>query len=197
MVQSGGQRGFTLQELMISVAVFFIVTALGVPSYLNFVRNGARDNTSAQLFSDIYYARSEAVKRKVTVSLCRSDDVATTNPVCGSTANANNWSTGWIVFVDDNGNGSYDAGTDKLLKVGEISRKGIQIKADNNAATSLAFNTDGSLITGYAPAKFAVCDDRGANNTYDTSTGQYISIGAMGRPEISFIRNNTNQTCTP
>jgi len=195
MVQQGRQRGFTLQELLIAVAVFFIVTAIGVPSYINFVRNGARDNSTTQLFSDLYYARSEAVKRKVTVSLCRSGDVSVTNPGCGGSAN--DWSKGWIVFVDENGNGSFDSGTDKLLKIGETARTGIQVMGNSKVASSLVFNTDGSLATGYAPAKFAVCDNRGTNNTYDTASGKYIDIGAMGRPEISFIRNNATQTCTP
>jgi len=197
MAQQGRQQGFTLQELLISVAVFFILSAIGVPSYINFVHNGARDNTTTELFSDIYYARSEAIKRKTSVSLCRSGNVAATTPTCGGAAS--NWSTGWIVFVDSDGDGNYDStsATEKVLKVGSIARNGIQIMASNKAASAIVFETDGSLKTNYAPATFAICDDRNTAGTYDTLTGKYISLGAMGRPEITFIRDNATQTCAP
>jgi type IV fimbrial biogenesis protein FimT len=89
-----GQRriaGFTLLELMTTLAVAGIVLAVGVPSYLNVVRNNRAATNANELVSAFTIARSEAVRRGDRVTLCRSNDAAT----CGGT-----WEDGWIVFLD-------------------------------------------------------------------------------------------------
>ena len=47
----------------------------------------------------VQLARSEAVKRRLPVTLCRSSDSTSATPSCGTGAA---WQDGWIVFVDDN-----------------------------------------------------------------------------------------------
>lgn len=177
------QSGFTLQELMIALAIFFILGAVGVPNYVGYVRNSELSNSTTSLFSDMYYARSEAIKRKTPVSLCRSADAKEAAPVCGGAAN--NWTTGWLVFVDLNNNGSYNSGTDTLLRVNRPPAGNVRIMANNNANNRIEFSTDGSLVTTFAPAIFAVCDDRDADGSYDEKHGRNIRVGPMGRPEIT------------
>mgnify|MGYP000252802508 CR=1 FL=1 len=57
------QSGFTLMELMIVVIVVGILTAIALPSFQSTIERrrlvGAADN----LFSDLQYARSEAIKQ--------------------------------------------------------------------------------------------------------------------------------------
>jgi type IV fimbrial biogenesis protein FimT len=93
--ESRGSRrlaaGFTLLELMTTLAVAGIVLAVGVPSYLSVVRNNRAATNANELVSALTIARSEAIRRGDRVSLCRSDDGAS----CGGT-----WEDGWIVFVD-------------------------------------------------------------------------------------------------
>jgi type IV fimbrial biogenesis protein FimT len=175
--------GFTLQELMLSMAIFFILAALGVPGYLSYVRNSELSNATTDLFSDMYFARSEAIKRKSAVTICRSADATANNPVCGGTAS--NWSTGWLVFVDTGADGVFNSGADKLLKVGYPPTGIIQIKSNNKAKDRIEYSSDGSLNTLYAPAVFAVCDDRDSDGTFDTKYGRDLRIQAIGRPEIT------------
>jgi type IV fimbrial biogenesis protein FimT len=189
-VHRQAQRGFTLQELILGMAIFFILTGVGVPSYINYARNGTRDNTVTELYSDIYYARSEAIKRKTPIGLCRTADPAATTPVCGGSAN--DWTSGWLVFVDENADGVFN-GSDTLLKVGTLPSGKIQIKANNKANAAIEFITDGSLNTQYATAVFAICDDRDNDGTFDVTYGRNITVGAMGRPQIS----SGLTTCTP
>ena len=179
------QSGFTLQELMLGLAIFFIISVIGIPSYIGYVRNGELSNTTTTLFADIYYARSEAIKRKTKVTLCQSDDVTVSNPVCGSTAKT--WSSGWLVFVDVGGAiGSLDTSAgDVLLKIGRPPTVNVAIKSNNNADDYIEYNTDGTLNILNAPVVYAICDDRNNDGDYDENTGRDIRIGPMGRPEIT------------
>jgi type IV fimbrial biogenesis protein FimT len=183
MVCKRKQAGFTLQELLIGIAIFLILAGAGVPSFINYARNGSRDNTTTDLFADMYYARSEAIKRKTKVYLCRSANPNATPPACGGTAQ--DWSTGWMVFADKNSNGVYDNGTDPLLKVGTPANNRIHIKSNAKANAMIAYNTDGSLDTNFATAVFAICDDRDNDGNDDAAYGEDITVGAMGRPEIT------------
>jgi type IV fimbrial biogenesis protein FimT len=62
------------------------------------------------LVSDFRYARSEAVKRTNRVTICASSN-GTSCTGAGAL-----WKDGWIVFVDENGNNTVDAG-DVVLRV--------------------------------------------------------------------------------
>lgn len=186
-------QGFTLIEMMTGLVILIILTAAGIPGFINYARNGSRDDTSKHLFADMYYARSEAIKRKSAVYLCRSADAHVANPACGG--GAKNWSTGWLVFADGAGGttGKYDAGIDTLLKVGYPASDRIHVMSNAKADSKIAFLSDGSLDTAYAPSLFAICDDRDGDGTDDPAYGQDLVVGAMGRPEIT----NKILNCAP
>jgi len=185
MQNSMKHRGFTLVELMLGLAIFFILAVVGVPSYISFVRSGELSNTTTSLFSDLHYARSEAIKRKTKVTLCESDDVTVANPVCGTTAKT--WSAGWLIFVDvGGGTGTYESASgDILLRISRPPTGNIQVKSNTNASAYIEYNTDGSLSMNNAPVVYAVCDDRDQNGTFDVATGRDVRVGPIGRPEIT------------
>ena len=82
-----------------------------MPSFLETVRNNRLIAQNNEFVGALNFARSEALKRGDSVSMCASADQAT----CSG---ATDWSTGWIVFNDLNGNGDLDAGDglDPLLQ---------------------------------------------------------------------------------
>lgn len=102
------------------------------------------------MLNAVNIARSEAVKRKATVTLCRSNDTVTT-PSCGGTANT--WTTGWLVFVDEDADGAYDR-DETLLATGNPVSGTLAI---TRTANSLSYNPDGTVS---AITRFAICDDR-------------------------------------
>ena len=73
------QRGFTLIELMVAIAIVGIVLALAVPSFYNYMLVQRLKSVSAQLVTDINYARSEAVSRGTPVRIAFAQD---TNNTC-------------------------------------------------------------------------------------------------------------------
>lgn len=175
--------GFTLQELMLALAIFGVLSAFGVPGYIGYVRNGELSNSTTSLFSDMYYARSEAIKRKEKVTLCRSADAMADNPVCGGANNT--WSDGWIVFVDVDGAANTYDGNDVLLKVGTPPSDNVEIVSNGNADQYIEYNTDGSLNINLAPSVYAVCADYDQDGDYDEDRGREIRINPIGRPVIT------------
>jgi type IV fimbrial biogenesis protein FimT len=147
--RSQHQCGFTLVELMVTVAVAALLVGLAAPTFRDMsIRNRLSTYTS-DLIATIGYTRSEAVRRGVPVSICRSDDQET----CTGT-----WSDGWIIFADPNGDGDRDDDdeTEALLKVYSVGAPNFAFGADDSFEDSITFRADGAAT---ATGMFAICYD--------------------------------------
>lgn len=100
--------GFTLPELMVTIALAAILVTMVVPSFSTLIKNNRTTTQINTLLGDINLARSEAIKRGVRVAICSSADQAT----CAASTN---WATGWIVFIDQNNNGTFQDDADANL----------------------------------------------------------------------------------
>src|ERR1700746_2558911 len=83
------QRGFTLVELMVAIAVLAVLLVLAAPSFTNASLPSKLRSLANSLRGASQLARSEAIKRDAVVTLCVSAN--------GATCGAGNWSQGWIV----------------------------------------------------------------------------------------------------
>jgi len=79
-------RGFTLTELMVALTVLVILTGVAVPSFHEILLAQAVRTASADVFSGLLLARSEAVTRNTTVTVAPS---------------GGNWSEGWTISDAD------------------------------------------------------------------------------------------------
>lgn len=136
-------EGFSLLELMITVAVLVILLAIGAPQLQTFVVKRSV-STQADIFaSALRKARSEAIKRGQAVTICPSADPEAATPVCAATST--DWSTGWLIFVDrGTTNKAYDTG-DELLAVQQAfpSTGGIKISPSK---VSIQFAANGLAV---------------------------------------------------
>jgi type IV fimbrial biogenesis protein FimT len=104
--------GFTVTELVMVMTIIGILAAIGVPSF-KYVRTSNRISSEINgLLGDMQFARSQALKQGLTVTVCSSSDGATCN--IGPAGNV--WNTGWIVFLDSNGNQQVDPG-ERVMRV--------------------------------------------------------------------------------
>ncbi len=110
------QRGFTLIETLVVVAIFATGLGLGLPA-LGVVVEQHRLTTSMHLVSaDMAMARSAAIARREPVVVCPG------LPETGCSG-GRDWSRGWLVFRDPDGNRQLDAEAE-LLRASEAPAAG-------------------------------------------------------------------------
>jgi type IV fimbrial biogenesis protein FimT len=72
------QLGFTLVELLIVVAIFVILAAVGVPSYIEWIENSKIRSGASSIFNGIQKARISAVQNNTQVRFTLGTNTAWT-----------------------------------------------------------------------------------------------------------------------
>ncbi len=86
--------GFTLIELLTTVAIIVVILTLAAPSFTAFQRNSELTGVANTMLSSLTVARSEAMKRGRNTLVVPSADCTTWG---------DDWTKGWLVFVDNDG----------------------------------------------------------------------------------------------
>jgi len=168
--------GFTLVELMVTLSLAAIVISVAIPSFNTMIQNNRLISQTNQLVASLNHARSEAIGRGNTVTICSSSDQIT----CGGA-----WDTGWITFVDINANGAFDNATDTLLKVNQGTEGNNTLNGTANTGSISYLSTGFTNLA--ANASFSLCDTRGS------SYGHQVSLSTVGRLSSS----TAPVSCTP
>ena len=144
------QRGFTLIELMVAVAMVAILSAVAAPSFSAMMLRSAIRSASSDLGADLNVARAEAIRVGGRVSVCPR--TAPTAMTCGS-----DWNQGWLVFRDA---GTSDIGTfggaDRLLREHAGIHRELTLSRTSPGSGAVTFTPSGSLQLdgGAATAQF-------------------------------------------
>lgn len=128
------QRGRSILELLAGLVVAAVILGAGAPFFSELLAESRLSTAASELTGSLSLARSEAVKLGTPVCVCASFDGVSCS---GST----DWSLGWILFTDDNGNRSREPG-DRLLRVQGQVPEDAQLVANRQF---FAFLPDGSL----------------------------------------------------
>jgi type IV fimbrial biogenesis protein FimT len=180
------QGGFTLIELMFTIVVLAVLLAIGIPNFRDFLRNSRMVSAANDFLTDVNLARSESVKRRVSVTLCKS----TNGTSCSTDASVA--LRRWIVFVDDDPNTAVNANDGN----GAVDANEVVLK-DRSIAASVTPTSAGNRIV-FRPSGFPVvdatngltriliCDARGSViSTGGMSAARGITVSATGRPSIT------------
>lgn len=117
-------------------------------------------------------ARSEAIKRNLRVTLCKSADGA-------SCTTEGDWAQGWLVFVDRDSDGVLDPDEGVLRMQAVLSGK--FTLTNSNARNWYAYRPDGSAASsgGLVTGTFHVCPPTG-----DASRARRVVTNITGRPQV-------------
>lgn len=148
--------GFTLIELMVTLSIAAILMGIAVPSFQTTIKSNRIVTQTNQLVTALNLARSEAIKRGVQVTVCKSADRAT------CTTNGN-WDQSWLVFVDSVSPIGTKNTDDLVLRSFEPVPQGVMMRSGTNFANFISYKSSGVSQGGndLATDTFGICDDRG------------------------------------
>jgi type IV fimbrial biogenesis protein FimT len=155
-------HGFTLVELLVTLAVASILLTVGVPSMRDMIRNNQLTATTNLFVSSLNIARSEAIKQGRNANVCVSD-----TPVQNS-CSGTDWGLGWLVWVDINQNGVLDYPAEVIRTVQPLPGS-VEFTSVQNS-----FQIDPQGTVDNPNATLDVCDDRTAE------TGRQLRVMATG-----------------
>jgi type IV fimbrial biogenesis protein FimT len=191
------RNGFSLLELMVTVAIAAILLAVAVPNLRTFMRRNTITSETNDLIGDLQFARSTAVNRRILVAVCAKSSTAV------SCAGTNTYENGWLIYIPTSAGAVY-AGTGvitgatadtTILRVGTAPAN-IAIRGLNT--TPVTFNQRGELTSG-TDMTFAVCSKATSTATAGESvsgaTGVTVTQSSSGRTASTPIA--VAGSCTP
>jgi prepilin-type N-terminal cleavage/methylation domain-containing protein len=163
--------GFTLIELVITIALLGILLAWAIPNVTIFIQNARMASAVNELVGDLGVARQEAQRRGRSVTICASSDglnCQTSTP---------NWMDGWIIRAPT-ATGTQIVKYNKDPEGPSSTRKVYDI---GSTTTSIIYSPSGSTLAG---AVIRLRDDRAGQSD---PTQRDITINLVGRPAVGKV----------
>jgi len=157
--------GFTLLELLVTLAVGAVLLTLAVPAFNSVVLDSRLTSAVNRFVHGMYVARHEALKSGADVALCRSSSGTQCTP-------AGRWETGFIVFVnrDQDDPPRVDSGEPILQVEGRLPAGAILANR-----SAFVFRPWGRSVNG----TLTFCDRRG------NPSARAVVVSYTGRPRAA------------
>jgi len=121
------RKGFTLTEVVVTLSILGVMTAISVPSYISWIPRHKLQTSARQIYDDLNLAKIRAVRANI--NSCITFNIGNNN---------------YTVFLDVNGDSTYTNGIDTLIKGPVTLENGVNI----TAAIPCGFNNRGISTNG-------------------------------------------------
>ena len=163
MKNLNAEAGFTLIELLITVTLIGIIASFAVPAFRDTIISNSVSFGRDQFFSTLVYARSEAIKNGMAVTICKSAD----GTACDDTLD---WEDGWLLFADSDRDGTMDTGEQVIrTQAGPDS----EVTMTHTGGNRITFDSRGLTLSGDGVMTFA----HSAGSKFDRT----VDLGVTGR----------------
>ncbi len=193
-------RGFTLLELLTTLAAVAIISALALPAMSSMILDNSTSSATNQMLSALNYARAQAMTRRTRTIVCRSGDYAADIPKCDSGSQSpshDGYEDGWIVFQDMDSDKQPNTGTDVLRRFAPQAASALTIRGNSKIRDRIEFAAQGTVAA--YNGTMVVCDRRGW--TDGGRHARLIVIGFAGRIRSTAGNEQTSSppigTCQP
>jgi type IV fimbrial biogenesis protein FimT len=177
-VPSHGARkrshGMSLIEMIVTLCVAAVLLTGAAAAFNHIGLSMKLSGFSNAFVSQLYLARSEAIKRNSRVVMCKSADGI-------QCATAGGWEQGWMVFHDANNNGLREPG-ETLIRRGDPLPKGYRVAGNMTVARYVSFSPFGGtrLTSGaFQAGTITLCKESDS-----PSEARQVVINSVGRPRI-------------
>lgn len=167
--------GFTLIELMVTLAVLAIAVTVAVPSYNALTTNNRMAGKINEFVASLHFVRSEAIKRGIPARLCRSNNDP---PTCNSPTGG--WEQGWIAVVMD----GVGATPGTVLKDYAAFDGDDRLTGNTNVSNRIQFDRNGFALGGNN-GTFILCDSEGNQDGM-----RAVIVSTTGRVALAQDSNN-------
>lgn len=164
------QAGYSIYDMIITSAVAGVV-GLGAVGMNSLVQDARLTTQINQMMGYLNLARSEAIKRGIAVTLCKTEDGA-------GCASGSEWHKGWIIFVDNNVNHQIDNGETIIQIEQPLDTIALNFAGALNHDRYVTYKPDGMVEPN---GTFTFCDNRGSNKA------KAIILLGTGRPRVSSV----------
>lgn len=153
------QRGFTMLEMLIVLAIGAILAVIAVPSFRDMLNTTRQKSALGLLASDLNLARGEAVKRNTRMLMCVRNAAGTDCAV------GTNWQAGWVVCAD-----ATTAGTSPELPPSDGTCDAAVAANPNPIAVRPALDPNLTLTASAAVMRFNANSSQGPQDVPATAT---------------------------
>lgn len=180
-------RGFTLLEVLVVLALLAVLLSLAAPSLQGLRQKHQMQSQAEQFQASLMLARSEALRRQQRVTVCVRDSSDGAGPDCdlGGT-----WSQGWVVFVDGNDNGRREA-SETVLLLHQTLPGFLTLQGNSTVDSYISYGPQGrsqSTSGAFQAGTLTLC---GAGQTQVWR----VVINAVGKPRLEKAERQDSANC--
>jgi len=173
--------GVTLVELLVTIGIVALLVSLAAPSFARLRANSAVTGHVNAFLGDSRYASTEALRRGVSVTMCRSEDPEAEFPVCAGARNRGGWEGGWIIFADEDASNQRSSGEDLLRVQPAMPESGGIYRSGGTGYNQIRYRPNGWASGATATLRFL---PRSVDAQLDPALGRTMCVSIVGRTRI-------------